>query len=134
MKTLVLVAAFSATVSMAAHAADPSDAQVQAAFKKADLDNDGTVSWLEGRKFGITRPAFTHANPDKDAGLDKIEFKAAIKWQFEHADPDKDGTLDSKEAAKVGVKGKAAFKAADPDKDNTLDLAEYFEVLTRQAK
>ena len=107
MKALLLSVVMVASLVPMARAADPSDAQVDAAFKKADPDNDGTVSRAEARKFGITRAAFDHANPDKDGTLDKKEFLAAITWQFERANPDKDGSL---------------------------DLAEYLEALRRQAK
>lgn len=69
--------------SMTAFAADaqPTDAQIDAAFKKADPDGDGTVSLAEAKKFGITAKAFAQANPDKDGTLDKKEFLAAITYQ-----------------------------------------------------
>jgi Ca2+-binding EF-hand superfamily protein len=135
MNKQILVAALVLCLSGVAYAADtPTDAQIDAAFKKADPDGDGTVSWAEARRFGISKAAFAHANPDKDGTLDKKEFVEAITWQFHHADPDKDGTLDPKEAHKAGVKGKKAFESANPDKDGTLDLGEYFDALTAQAK
>jgi Ca2+-binding EF-hand superfamily protein len=112
----------------------PTEAQIDAAFAKADPDRDGTVSWAEAKRFGISKAAFEAANPDKDGTLDKKEFVAAISWQFEHANPDKDGTLDPKEAHKAGVKTKKTFESANPDKDGTLDLGEYFDALTAQAK
>ncbi len=134
MKTLVTAALLSIASLSAFAAGEPTEAQIDAAFKKADPDSDGTVSWAEARKFGITKAAFTKANPDKDGTLDKKEFLAAIKYQFEHANPDKDGTLDHKEAAKAGIKSKKAFEAANPDKDGTLDMAEFLEALTIKAK
>lgn len=135
MKTLAVFVA-SSMLSVASYAAEaqPPEAQIDEAFKKADPDNDGSVSWAEARKFGIIREAFHKANPDKDGTLDKKEFMAAITYQFEKADPDKDGSLDRKEAAAAGIKKKKAFDAADPDKDDTLDLTEYLEALTAKAK
>jgi len=129
----VMVAAATGLMPMA-HAADPTDAQIDAAFRKADPDNDGTVDRNEAHKFGITRAAFDHANPDKDETLDKKEFLAAVTWQFNQANPDNDGTLDRKEAQKAGIKSRKTFDAANPDKDGTLDPAEYLDALRRQAK
>ncbi|MDM0052940.1 EF-hand domain-containing protein [Variovorax sp. J22R115] len=123
-------------ISMTALAADdqPTDMDVAAAFEKADPDHDGTVSWAEARKFGITRRDFEHANPDKDGTLDRKEFVAAITYQFNEANPDNDGTLDRKEAARAGIRSKATFDAANPDHDGTLDLAEYLRALALKAR
>lgn len=131
--TLALPLALAASF---AHAADTtlSDAQIDAAFAKADADKNGTVSLAEAKKFGITAKAFAKANPDKDGSLDKKEFVAAIQAQFADANPDKDGTLDPKEAKKAGVKSKQTFEAANPDKDGTLDIAEFLAALMAQAK
>lgn len=129
---MLMLAGLGATVG--AVAAEPTPEQVDAAFAKANPDNDGTVDLAEALKFGITKEAFEAANTDKDGSLDKTEFLAAVKYQFEKANPDKDGTLDHKEAKKAGVKGSKTFNAANPDKDGTLDLAEYLAALTAQAK
>jgi EF-hand domain pair len=120
----------------AAIAADgqPTDAQIDTAFTKADTDKNGTVSLQEAKKFGITTKMFEKANPDKDGSLNKKEFAAAVSYQFTAADPDKDGTLDWKEAQKAGIKNKRVFDASDPDRDGTLDLAEYLMALAAQAK
>jgi len=135
MKTILTALAIAVVSSFASAAAkEPSPEQVDAAFKKADTDGNGTVSLAEARKFGITKKAFEKANPDKDGSLDKQEFLAAVRYQFEKANPDKDGTLDRKEAAKAGVKDKKIFDAADPDNDGTLDLAEYLDALRMSAK
>ncbi|MGJ7509449.1 EF-hand domain-containing protein [Variovorax sp. GT1P44] len=135
MKAL-LTAVATALVSLTALAAggQPTEAEIAAAFRKADPDNDGTVSRAEAAKFGISRQAFDHANPDKDGTLDIKEFMAAVSYQFEKANPDKDGTLDRKEAANAGIKGKKTFDQANPDNDGTLDLSEYLRALTLKAK
>jgi Ca2+-binding EF-hand superfamily protein len=130
--TLLLVAV--AFWSMPAFAADPSAAQVNAAFSKADTDKDGSVSQAEAMKFGITAQAFQKANPDKDGTLDKTEFVSAVRYQFEHADPDKDGTLSRKEAGTAGVKTNKTVNGANRDKDRTLDFSEYLHALTMQAR
>jgi Ca2+-binding EF-hand superfamily protein len=133
MKTMIAALMISAVCVPALAAGEPSDAQIDAAFKKADPDNDGTVSWAEASKFGITKGSFMHANRDKDHTLDKNEFVEAIRYQFSRANSDKDGTLDRKEAAKAGI-GTRVFDAANRDKDGTLDLAEYLAALTAKAK
>jgi Ca2+-binding EF-hand superfamily protein len=120
----------------AATAADiqPTDAQIDIAFAKADTDKNGTVSLQEAKKFGITTKTFEKANRDKDGSLDKKEFAAAVSYQFTAADPDKDGTLDWKEAQKAGIKNKKVFDASDPDRDGKLDLAEYLAALGAEAQ
>ena len=131
---LFVCAALLSATSSAQSAPEPTEAQIDAAFKKADPDGNGTLSWAEARRFGITRAAFEKANPDKDGSLDKKEFLAAVKIRFEQANPDNDGTLDRKEAARAGIKSRKVFEAANPDNDGTLDLAEYLDALTLQAK
>lgn len=132
--TLVALTLSLACAATLAAGGQPTPAQIDAAFKKADPDNDGTVSRAEASRFGITKAAFDQADPDKDGKLDRKEFLAAITYQFEKANPDQDGTLDRKEADKAGVKGKKTFDAANPDKDRTLDLAEYLDALVLKAK
>ncbi|MDM0075496.1 EF-hand domain-containing protein [Variovorax sp. J2P1-59] len=135
MKALITAVA-TAWISFAALAAggQPSEAEIAAAFKKADRDNGGTVRWAEAANFGILKEAFEHANPDKDGTLDIKEFQAAITYQFDKANPDNDGTLDRKEAAKAGIKSKTIFNEANPDNDGTLDRSEYLRALTLQAR
>jgi hypothetical protein len=110
------------------------DAQIDAAFAKADIDKSGTVGLAEARKFGITLDMFRKADVDRHAALDKKGFAAAIRYQFAWANADHDDTLDWKEASKAGVKSKQIFDAADSDHDGTLDLAEYLAALVAQAK
>jgi Ca2+-binding EF-hand superfamily protein len=135
MKAL-MTAVTMAVMSFAALAAggQPTEAELAAAFKKADPDNDGTVSRAEAATFGMTRQAFDHGNPDKDGTLDIKEFTVAITYQFEKADPDKNGTLDRREAVNAGIRSKKIFDEANPDNDGTLDLSEYLRALTLKAK
>jgi Ca2+-binding EF-hand superfamily protein len=130
--TLLFVAI--ALWSMPAVAGNPTDAQVNAAFSKADTDRDGSVSHAEAMKLGVTADALAKADSDKDGTLDENEFLVAITYQFENADPDKDGTLDRKEAMNAGVKSNKIFDSANHDNDGTLDFAEYVHALTMQAE
>jgi Ca2+-binding EF-hand superfamily protein len=134
MKTTLLLLVAVVLWSMPAFAADPSAAQINTAFSKADTNKDGTVSRAEAMKFGITAQAFEKANPGKDGTLNKTEFVSAVRYQFEHANPDKDGTLSRKEAGTAGVKSNKTVTGANTDKDGTLDFAEYLHALTMQAK
>jgi EF hand len=135
MKSISLAVVLCATAGLAQAAeAQPTDAQVDSAFSKADKNKNGTLSLAEAKAFGIGAKVFEKANPDKDGTLDKKEFLAAVNLQFTAANPDNDGTLDWKEARKAGVKSKKTFEAANPDKDGTLDPAEYLAALVAQAK
>jgi Ca2+-binding EF-hand superfamily protein len=132
----LLVFASLAIAGIAVHAAagQLTDAQIDPAFAKADVNRNGTLSPAEAESFGISSKAFHQANADKDGSLDQKEFAAAIGIQFAAANPDNDGTLNWKEARKAGVKSKKVFQQADSDKDGTLDMAEYLGALTAQAK
>ena len=67
MKKFIIATTLALGASLACAAdATLSDAQIDAAFAKADANKDGTVSLAEAQKFGITAKAFTKANPDKD--------------------------------------------------------------------
>jgi hypothetical protein len=98
----------------------PAFADVSAALKALDPDNDGTIDLPEAQ--AGAKKTFAKLNPDDDGTLDAKELtgildEAAIKA----ADPDNDGTLDEKEYATVV---EAKFKAANPDDDGTIDAAE----------
>ncbi len=134
MKYLLTASILALAASAATAAGTLTDAQVDAAFAKADPDKDGTLDAKEAAKFGIAAALLKKADPDNDGTLDKKEFAAAITERFNAADPDKDGTLDRREARKAGVRGPMVFKKADPDKDGTLDLGEYLSALTAQIK
>lgn len=104
MKTSITALTFClASCAVFAAPGEPTEAQIDAAFKKADPDQDGTVSRAEARRFGITKEAFDQSDPDKDGTLTRKEFLAAVAYQFNKANPDKDSTLDRKEAGQAGV-------------------------------
>ncbi|HUN92784.1 MAG TPA: EF-hand domain-containing protein [Burkholderiaceae bacterium] len=113
-----------------ANAEQPLLAAVDAAFVKADPDGDGSISWDEAQRFGISKAAFDRGDTEKDGKLDKAEFLTALRAQFDAADPDGDSALDRKEASKAGVLGAKSFEAVDIDKDGTIDFVEFVMALT----
>lgn len=110
------------------------DAQVDAAMARADLDGNGEVGLSEARKFGITMDTFRKANTDRDGSLARPQFAAALREQFVSTKPEDGRTLDWPKASRAGVRSKRIFDAADPDRDGKLDIAEYLSAMTAQAK
>ena len=134
MRLHVLAAIGLLVCAVASAKAQLADAQIDAAFAKADTDKSGTVGLSEASKFNITVDMFRKADVSKHAALDKKGFADAIRYQFAWANTDHDDTLDWKEASKAGIKSKKIFDAVDSDHDGTLDLAEYVAALVAQAK
>ena len=96
------------------------DADVCAALKSIDGDNDGKLELAEAKK--AAESAFDRLNADKDQSLDRKELKGHLSKKQEKAgDTDNDGTLDKAEFVAIVEK---LFTAANTDKDNALDCAE----------
>jgi|SRR5882672_7645622 len=131
-RLITLLTAFACTAATAQ--VTLTDAQIDSAFAKADVDNNGSVGLSEAKRFGLTVDTFRKADPDRHAALHKKEFAAAIGYQFAWANADRDGTLDWKEASMAGVRSKQTFDAVDPDHHGTIDLAGYLAALVAQAK
>jgi Ca2+-binding EF-hand superfamily protein len=117
-------------VSLADHHMDNLDA----AFKKADKDNDGTLDKDEAKAMPRVSRNFDAIDTDKDGTVSMDEIKAAMKQAkktmhekgqaaFKKADADNDGTLD-KEEAKAMPRVAKNFDAIDTDKDGTVSMDE----------
>ncbi len=117
------------SVARADHAAD-----LEAAFKKADKDNDGTLDKDEAKSMKHVSRHFDSIDADKDGTVSLDELKASMKGMhkgmhekgeaaFKKADKDADGTLD-KEEAKAMPRVAKNFDAIDTDKDGTVSLDE----------
>ncbi len=114
--------------------ADDHGAKLEAAFKAADKDNDGTLTREEAKAMPRVSKNFDAIDTDKDGTVSLDEIKASIKHAmkemhekgkaaFEKADADHDGTLTKEEAAAMPRVAKN-FDAIDTDHDGTVSMDE----------
>lgn len=103
-------------------------------FKKADKDNDGTLTKEEAKAMPHVAKHFKEIDTDKDGTVSMDEIRAYGKprkegahehgkERFNKADKDNDGTL-TKEEAKAMPNVYKNFDAIDTDKDGTVSLEE----------
>lgn len=140
-KTLIAALCAAAAVSLAAPAfADHHGGPLEAKFKEADKDADGTLDKTEAAAMPMVLKHFEAIDADKDGTVSLDEVKAGMgkrmkgmkgmkdmhakgKAMFDAADKDKDGTLDKEEAK--GMKHVAEhFDEIDGDKDGTVSMDE----------
>ncbi len=137
--TLALSAAF---IAPRAALADDHEAKMEAAFKKADKDGDGTLTKEEAKAMPRVAKNFDAIDTDKDGTVSLDEVKAAMKGMkkgmyekgkaaFEKADKDHDGTL-TKEEAQAMPRVAKNFDAIDADKDGTVSLEEIHAFMKAQ--
>jgi Ca2+-binding EF-hand superfamily protein len=114
--------------------ADDPAAKLEAAFKAADKDNDGTLDKQEAKAMPRVSKNFDAIDTDKDGTVSMDEIKAAMtqakktmhdkaEAAFKKADADNDGTLDKQEAKAMPRVAKN-FDAIDTDKDGTVSMEE----------
>jgi len=124
---LILVASLGLPTSSFADKVD----KLEAAFKKADKDNDGTLDKDEAKAMPRVSKHFDTIDADKDGTVSMDEIKASMKQAahakgeaaFKKADTDNDGTLDKSEA-KAMPRVSKNFDAIDTDKDGTVSMDE----------
>lgn len=133
------IAAVLAILSSVSHAADEGGGKLEAAFKKADKDNDGSLDKEEAKAMPRVAKNFDVIDADKDGTVTLDEIRAAMMKsgkgmhdkavaKFKAADKDNDGTLDKEEAkAMPGVARN--FDAIDADKDGTVSEQEIHEFM-----
>ena len=115
--------------------------KLEAAFKKADKDNDGTLDKEEAKAMPRVAKHFDAIDADKDGTVSLDEVKASMKktmhekgkTAFGKADKDSDGTLD-KEEAKAMPRVSKNFDAIDTDKDGTVSMEEIHTFMKAQHK
>jgi len=123
-----------AMVSSAAVAADSGATRMERAFKKADKDNDGTLTREEAKALPRVAKSFDQIDTDKDGkvSLDEIyasakkvakEIEEEDKARFDAADKDHDGTLDPDEA-KAFPRISRSFDQIDANKDGKVSQDE----------
>ena len=127
--------------------------KLEAAFKSADKDGDGTLDKEEAKAMPQVAKNFDALDTDKDGTVSMAEVMAGAKGKmkgkardmrermksmheagkekFAAADKDGDGTLD-KEEAKAMPRVAADFDKIDADKDGTVSMEEIHTFMKSQ--
>lgn len=119
-------------------------ARLEAKFKSADKDNDGTLDRMEAKAMPRVAKRFDAIDTDKDGTVSLDEIKAFMEQTrkmmhergeaaFKQADKDNDGTLD-KEEAKAMPRVAEHFDAIDVDKDGTVSMEEIHNFMKARRK
>ena len=122
--------------------ADQPGTRLEAAFKKADADNDGTLTRDEAKSMPRVAKNFDAIDADKDGTVSLDEIRVSMKQagkemhdraveKFKAADKDNDGTLDKNEAKAMPRVAKN-FDAIDADKDGTVSEQEIHDYMKAQ--
>jgi Ca2+-binding EF-hand superfamily protein len=140
-KKYVLATLLACVAPMTTHAfaADHPGGRLEAAFKKADADNDGTLTREEARAMPRVEKNFDAIDTDKDGTVSLKEIRASMKKaaesiheravaRFKAADRDGDGTL-TKDEAKALPRVEKNFDAIDADKDGTVSEQEIHDYM-----
>ena len=142
-KQFALGALLTSAALMAPHgfAADQTGSKLEAAFKKADKDNDGTLTRDEAKSMPSVAKHFAAIDTDKDGTVSMVEIRASIKKakekhdqaveRFKSADKDNDGTL-TKDEAKAMPRVAKNFDAIDKDRDGTVSEREIHDYMKAQ--
>ena len=125
-----------------ASAAGQPGSKLEAAFKKADMDNDGTLTKDEAKTMPRVAKNFDAIDTDKDGTVSLEEIHASKRkmatkmhdrgvQHFKSADKDNDGTL-TKDEAKAMPRVAKNFDAIDTDKDGTVSEKEIHDYMKAQ--
>ncbi|MBI3527720.1 MAG: EF-hand domain-containing protein [Betaproteobacteria bacterium] len=139
---LCMLIASATLIAPYASAADQSGGKLEAAFKKADTDNDGTLTKIEAKSMPRVAKNFDAIDTDKDGTVSLDEIRASMKKaskamhdrgveRFKSADKDNDGTL-TKDEAKSLPRVAKNFDAIDTDKDGTVSEKEIHDYMKAQ--
>jgi Ca2+-binding EF-hand superfamily protein len=131
-----------ALVAPQAFCDDQPGARLEAAFKKADKNNDGTLSKDEAKSMPRVAKNFDAIDADKDGTVSLDEIRSSMKKigkemhdraveRFKSADKDNDGTL-TKDEAKAMPRVAKNFDAIDADKDGTVSEQEIHDYMKAQ--
>ncbi len=134
--------ASAALMAPATFAADQPGGKLEAAFKKADTDNDGTLTPDEAKTMPRVAKNFAAIDTDKDGTVSLVEVRASMKKagkamhergveRFKSADKDNDGTL-TKDEAQAMPRVAKNFDAIDTDKDGTVSDKEIHDYMKAQ--
>ncbi|HEX7955179.1 MAG TPA: EF-hand domain-containing protein [Burkholderiales bacterium] len=128
-----------ALVASSAFCADQPGARLEAAFRKADTDHDGTLTKDEAKAMPRVAKNFDTIDGDKDGTVSLQEIRASMKQahkamheraleRFKSADKDNDGTL-TRDEAKAMPRVAKNFDAIDADKDGTVSEQEIHDYM-----
>ena len=128
------LAAILSSAAVTAVAGNTNGSRMEQAFKKADTDNDGTLTRDEAKALPRVAKNFDQIDTDKDGtvSLDEIyasakkvakEMEERDKARFDAADKDHDGTLD-REEAKAFPRILQNFDKIDANKDGKVSQDE----------
>ncbi len=131
-----------ALLAPSAFSAGQPGGKLEAAFKKADTDNDGTLTKDEAKSMPRVAKHFDAIDADKDGTVSLDEIRASMKQagkamhdraveRFKSADKDNDGTL-TKDEAKAMPRVAKNFDAIDADKDGTVSEQEIHDYMKAQ--
>jgi Ca2+-binding EF-hand superfamily protein len=131
-----------ALVAPSAFSADQPGGKLEAAFNKADTDNDGTLTRDEAKSMPRVAKKFDAIDADKDGTVSLDEIRASMKQagnamhdraveRFKSADKDNDGTL-TKDEAKAMPRVAKNFDTIDADKDGTVSEQEIHDYMKAQ--
>jgi Ca2+-binding EF-hand superfamily protein len=136
MRKIALLSALGAalTLGTATAYADHHGEKLGDAFKKADTDNDGSLTKDEAKPLKGVSKHFDEIDFDKSGTVTMDEITSHLssmkkamlargEARFKEADKDNDGTL-TKDEAKALPRVSKNFDAIDTDKDGTVSMAE----------
>src|SRR3954463_800372 len=120
-------------------AANEPGSKLEAAFKKADTDGDGSLTRDEAKALPRVAKHFDEIDTDKDGKVSLKELQGSMKkvrkemheravQRFKSADKDNDGTL-TKDEAKAMPRVAKNFDAIDADKDGTVSEREIHDYM-----
>jgi Ca2+-binding EF-hand superfamily protein len=132
--TIALAAAVALFVPHLAISAEEHGSRMEARFKAADKDNDGSLTREEAKAMPRVAKNFDAIDADKSGTVTLAEIQAAMKKMvkeahdrnvehFKAADKDNDGSL-TREEAKALPRVAKNFDAIDTDKSGTVTLKE----------
>jgi len=144
---IALSAAVAFLIPLAAVSAEERGARMEAHFKAADKDNDGSLTREEAKAMPRVAKKFDAIDADKNGAVSLSEIQAAKKQmgkeahkrgaeRFKAADKNGDGMLDREEANSMSRVAKN-FDAIDADKNGTVtgkEIHDYMKAHRQERK
>ena len=137
--TAALAAAMALLIPHLCVHADEHGSRMEAHFKKADKDNDGSLTRDEAKVMPRVAKNFDAIDADKSGTITLAEMQAAMQKmakeahkrgaeRFKAADKDADGSL-TREEAKAMPRVAKNFESVDADKSGTVTAKEIHDYM-----